>query len=319
MFKKHSKICVRLLFGVTLSVLLSACATAPQSAALRQQTPPEFTAPVLLRQVPFYPQELYQCGPAALATLLGASGVQVTPEQLVPLVYVPEREGSFQVEMVATTRSHGRLAYRIAPTLEALLSEVAAGHPVLVLQNLALDIYPRWHFAIVKGFDMERRKLILNSGLYEDYETSIAVFERTWARADHWGVLALRPGSMPAKPEATQYFSALAAIEQDIEPALVNRAYVSGLQAWPTDRNLLMGYGNRLYAEKYAAAAAIQFGKVVELYPDYAPAHNNLANVLFEQGQQERALLHAREAVRLGGDYLENYRETLRMIDPDAE
>lgn len=319
MTKRRSNVSTRLLIGLAFTALLSACASAPQSAALRQQTPPEFTAPVLLRQVPFYPQQLYQCGPAALATLLGASGVQVTPEQLVPLVYVPEREGSFQVEMVATTRSHGRLAYRIAPTLDALLSEVVAGHPVLVLQNLALSLYPRWHFAVVKGFDLERRKLILNSGLYEDYEISTAVFERTWARADHWGVLALEPGSMPAKPEAAPYFSALAAIEQDIAPALVNRAYVSGLQAWPTDRNLLMGYGNRLYAEKFAAAAAIQFGKVIAHYPDYAPAHNNLANVLFEQGQQEPALLHAREAVRLGGDYLENYRETLHMIDPGAE
>ena len=39
---------------------------------------------VELAQTPFFPQDRYQCGPAALATVLGAAGVHVTPEELVP-------------------------------------------------------------------------------------------------------------------------------------------------------------------------------------------------------------------------------------------
>ena len=35
-----------------------------------------------LTQVPFFPQTLHQCGPAALATVLGWSGVHATPEAL---------------------------------------------------------------------------------------------------------------------------------------------------------------------------------------------------------------------------------------------
>ncbi|MDP1931236.1 MAG: PA2778 family cysteine peptidase [Gammaproteobacteria bacterium] len=310
--------CRKLLIGLAVTLMLNACASAPQSAALRQQTPESLFAPVLLSQVPFFAQELYQCGPAALATMLVTTGIEVTPEQLVPLVYVPEREGSFQIEMVATTRSHGRLAYKITPNLETLLSEVAAGHPVLVLQNLSLQWYPKWHFAVVKGFDLSRRKLILNSGLVENYEVSIATFERTWARADYWGVLALEPGVMPAVAEPTAYFSALAAMEITNPSTVISQGYASGLETWPTDRNLLMGYGNLLYTNKSPAAAAEQYSKVIAHHPEYAPAHNNLANILFEMGQHEAALVHARHAVLLGGDYIENYRTTLRMINPAA-
>jgi hypothetical protein len=307
---------MRLLTVLAFLTLLSTCVSAPQSAALRQQNAPELTTPVLLAHVPFFAQEQYQCGPAALAMLLGASGIPVLPERLVPLVYVPEREGSFQVEMVAATRSFGRFAYKIPPTLEALLNEVAAGRPVLVLQNLALRWYPRWHFAIVKGFDLTLGKITLNSGLDENYTMSLATFERTWARAEHWGVLALEPGAMPVQAEPTTYFTALAAFGRNNDPAQVHRAYESGLHRWPDDRNLLMGFGNHLYKEKSLDAAAERFRNLIAYHPDYAPAHNNLAQILLEQGQHEQALIHARKAVELGGDYQETYRATLLSIDP---
>src|SRR5690606_32243644 len=128
---------------ILLPVLaLGGCASAPQSSNLRAAPPPDLDEPFLIQAMPFFAQDRYQCGPAALATMLGAAGVDVTPEQLVPLVYVPQRKGSFQVEMLAAARRFGRLAYPLEPRLDALLREVRGGHPVLVLQNLGLDWYP---------------------------------------------------------------------------------------------------------------------------------------------------------------------------------
>lgn len=323
----------KLTAGLLCLLLLNACATPPQSAALlqrmqlqaeaphtlqdaqRQSRAPSLdTAPVAIANVPFFPQDRYECGPAALATVLTMSGVRVTPDELVPLVYVPERKGSFQVELIAAARSFGRLAYSLPPTLDALFTEVKHGTPVLVLQNLGLAAYPKWHYAVVKGFDLERRRVLLNSGTREDYEVALGTFERTWARAGSWGLVVLAPGQVPATAEALPYFRALVALELQGKPELARAGYKSGLARWPQDRNLLMAYGNLLYGAGELSAAAGAFRAVTKYHPSYAPAHNNLAQLLFELGQLDQALVAARTAVALGGDYSATYQETIQLI-----
>ena len=133
----------RLIAGVLVcvcTVALSGCASLwPQTAELRRALPQGIPEKTELREVPFFPQEEYQCGPAALATVLSASGSRVAPEDLVAQVYLPERKGSLQVEMLAAARRHGRVSYQLAPRLEDLLRELAAGNPVIVLQNLGVS------------------------------------------------------------------------------------------------------------------------------------------------------------------------------------
>ena len=130
-----------------------------------------------LEQVPFHPQELHQCGPAALATLLGASGLAADPLQLADQVYVPGRRGSFQAELIAATRRAGRVPWQVDGTLAALAAEVAAGRPVLVLQNLALPAWPRWHYAVVIGVDADR--VTLRSGKRRSLRMSRRAFLRS--------------------------------------------------------------------------------------------------------------------------------------------
>lgn len=295
--------------------LLSACISAPQSAALTRQTDPKLLEPILLNSLPFFSQSAYQCGPAALATMLVYSQVAVSPEDLVPLVYVPARKGSFQFEMVAATRNYGRLAYHLAPSLNAVLDEVRAGHPVLILQNLGLSWYPRWHFAVVKGFDLSRQKVFLNSGTFENYEMALTTFELTWARAQYWAMLTLEPGRMPVSAEPVAYYMALAALEETHPRANIESGYRAGLKAWPTDQNLLMGYGNLLYQAGSSEEAATLFREVISYHSTYAPAWNNLAQVLLESGDKAQARVKVLQAIALGGPFIETYRETLMNID----
>ena len=129
-------------------LLLGACTTSPQ---LAQYWPPGASESIELTATPFYPQEDYQCGPAVLATLLGASGNTVSPEVLVHEIYIPDRQGSLQPELVAAARKRGLVIYRLRPKLDDLLGQLNSGLPVLILQNHGIRQLPIWHYAVVVG------------------------------------------------------------------------------------------------------------------------------------------------------------------------
>lgn len=310
---------IRLACSVMLFTLLGACATPPQTAALLRQAPAGLPASTLIDDLPFFAQDDYQCGPAALATVLQHSGVPLTPEALVPLVYVPQRKGSFQIEMSAAARQQGRVVYTLAPELGALLQEAAAGHPVLVLQNLGIAAFPRWHFAVVKGYDLDAQRLILNSGRNQNYAVALTTFERTWARGGHWAQVVLPPEQLPATAEPVALFQALAALQETGQQDTAAAGFDAALQRWPHDVSLLMGAGNLRYALDDKDAALSLFRQVTELQPDFAPAHNNLAQMLFERGEFTAALEHAQRAVSLGGDFAAVYQGTVDQIRAIAE
>lgn len=295
-------------------IWLCSCTTAPQYKELLHSPPAQLPKRMQLTDVPFYPQEEYQCGPAALATVLNASGVTVTPGELVDKVYIPSRRGSLQVEMMAAARQYQRIPYQIEPSLQSLLEEVARGRPVLVLQNLGLSWYPQWHYAAVAGYDLEQARLTLRSGTHERLRTKFRVFENTWRRGDYWALVLLKPGELPVHTEEQAYFLAVAAFAKNGLPGLVEQAYLSGLEKWPESLTLQFGLANHYYLQRRWEAAQSAYIKVLQLDPEYGPAHNNLAQLLFEQQALESAVAHAQQAVALGGEFSGEYEATLKMI-----
>lgn len=271
------------------------------------------TRRVELEAVAFYPQDDYQCGPAALATVLQHAGVPRTPQQLVDQVYVPQRKGSFQPEMLAATRRAGLLAYPLAPTPEALLAEVEAGRPVLVLQNLRWDWAPVWHYAVVVGYDMDDGTVVLRSGLERRLVMPVADFERTWLRASRWAFVALPAGQLPARPNEAGYVAAAAALER-VVPAAGVRAYETALEAWPRNLFARMALGNAAYRQHQLPQAEAAYRQAASDHPDAADAWNNLAQVLHERQQPAQALEAAQRAVALGGPRLATYEATRAAI-----
>ena len=292
--------------GVLVCALLTACAT-PQVTRLRAGEYGSAVAPQAdLPAVPFFAQKEYECGPAALAMVMAAAGLAVTPDALVSQVYLPSRKGSLQVEMLAATRQRGLLAYTLQPQLKDLLQEVAAGHPVLVFQNLSLPIYPVWHYAVVTGYDLGRNTLTLHSGETARMEMSLFTFERTWARGGDWAMLALPPDQLPATADAQTYARSVAALEPQW-PLAAQQAYGTALRRWPQQPTLLFGLGNSAYALHDLPAAAQAYQQAVGAQPDFADAWNNLAQVQLELGQRDAAAVSIAQAVALGGSRAPRY------------
>jgi len=295
--------------------LLAGCVSLPQTEALRAEGGAGLPPRMELDSVPFFAQEEYQCGPAALAMALNAAGVAVTPDALTDEVYLPARKGSLQVEMLASARRHGLLAYELAPELKDVLAEVAAGNAVIVLQNQGLwSFYPYWHYAVVIGYDLEKKQILLHSGTRARRPMSLALFEFLWIDGKRWAMVALAPGRLPASAREASSATAAAALEKTGRSAEARLAYAALLQRWPTNLVGLMGLGNTAYALGNQTEAEAAFRKATAAHPLAAAAFNNLAQTLADQGKLEAALEAARKAVSLGGASLPAAQATLDEI-----
>ena len=310
--RRHARAgaCTVLLAGALLG---AGCAGTPQTDAVLAAAP--VPAPhAELTAVPFFPQSRYQCGPAALATLLGAAGAATTPEELVPDVYLPGRRGSLQLELVAAARARGFVPYVLEPRLEAVLAEVSAGTPVLVLQNLGLEAHPQWHFAVVVGFHLAAGDLVLRSGVEARRVVSMRVFEHTWRRGGHWAMVVMPAHRLPRTANENAYLRAVMALERAGRRQAAAAAYAAALERWPGSLVALMGLGNSRYALGDLPGAEAAYRRAVRAHPAAAAAFNNLAQTLAEQGRLGEAEAAARRAVVMGGPMRDVYEETLEEI-----
>ena len=286
----------------------------PQSEALRAAAPAGLPARAELTQVPFHAQADFLCGPAALAMAFNAAGVPGSVESLTPLVYLPGRQGSLQAEMLGATRRSGLVAYPLAPELESVLREVAAGTPVVVLLNFAFRLMPIWHYAVVVGYDLERGRIVLRTGPIEREEMRFGFFEFLWQDGGHWSMLALPPGRLPATAREPDFAAAVAATERIGRPREARESYRALLARWPASLAGLFGLGNVEYALGDAAAAEKAFRRATEAHPQSAPAFNNLAYTLAVLGRLAEAESTARAAVALGGPTQAEAQKTLEAI-----
>lgn len=298
-----------------LFFLLSGCASIP--GAVREL---DVDATVVeLDRTPFFPQQRYQCGPAALTTALTMSGVHVALQEIVDKVYLPGKSGSLQVELVAATRTSGRLPYVIDGTLSALWRELAAGRPVVVLQNLGVAAIPRWHYAVVIGIDAQGGDVILRSGTDRRRLTPIKTFLRTWRRGDYWAMVVLRPDEMPTNVNQDRYFEAIAALEQTEQLDEAALAWKTALETWPGNSVALFGLGNVYFAAGEFAKAEKHYRALLEQDGGFVVARNNLALALAKQRKFDEGLAEIRLAIMQNKDVsldteIEHTQATIRKM-----
>ena len=302
---------------LTLGALLTGCVLPPAKRSVNDVG--LNTRAVELTEVPFYAQKEFHCGPASLAAVLEAAGAEASPGELAREIFIPGRQGSMQVEVVAAARRHGVIAYPIAKRLDALYREVTAGRPVLVLQDLALAGASIWHYAIVIGFDRNTNEVILRSGSQRRLVMNRRAFERSWRRGDHWAVVMLKPGSLPAEVEEQRYVAAVAPLERVGQWEAAAKGWSAALELWPMNLTALIGMANVHANDGDIRRAIDTLENAVQWNANSGEAHNNLAYLLSHEGYHHRAIRHATLAVSLGGPHVEAFRDTLREAQRKAQ
>ncbi len=298
----------------TIAFGASCGATAPAIAPLVGGGEPAPAAE--LSDVPFFPQTARQCGPASLAAVLVNAGIDTSPGELAGEVFIPGRGGSLQVEMSAAVRRRGLIPSPLGPDLSSLIAVVGSGRPALVLQDLGVPGWRRWHYAVVIGFDARRDTLVLRSGTRRRKVMKASRFARSWRASDRWGVAVLRPGEIPVGADREGYLLQVAALEEAGRGREAEAGYGAALAVWPDDEAALLGRGNAVYMQGEPERAVQSFRALLERHPESTAGRNNLAHVLMELGRLDeaeeeivRALTLAREQGKDPGVLLETQRE----------
>ena len=303
----------------SMQLLLSGCGINPR---IDLATMSRTADPLVLQSVPFFPQSDYQCGPAALSTVLVHSGIDITPEQLTPQVYLPERKGSLQIELLAATRRAGRIPYILPSEPQALIDELSGGRPVVVFQNLRTRSFPVWHYAVLKGFDPVKNEFILNSGTQQDLRLRASRFLRTWDWSGRWAMIALKPGQLPEKPDPFAYFQAVSDFELVASPDDLSIAWQAGANQWPEDYRPHLALGNLAYKAGKFDLASQHYLDGLKTRPGEAVLENNLAESVAAAGcprtAQER-LSRFFMQLEKSSPWHENIRNTLDEIRNRAE
>ncbi len=287
---------------------LGACSTPPQTLEIRQN-PPDITRQRELTSTPFYPQTDYHCGPAALASVIQHHKISTDPQTIARLVYTPGLQGSLQIEMIAASRQFDLLPVKLNGRLESLFREIDAGNPVLVLQNLGLDSYPFWHYAVVVGYDLDSQLIVLRSGTEKRLVRPFDNFEHTWQRADHWGLVIVPPDRIPATANAEAYLNTIIDLEQSGRLSSAYQAYQQATNHWPDNLVAYMGLGNTAFSLGKYAVSASAYQQLLAISPNTAAAWNNLAYALAKQGKKQSSLAAINNAIQLAPDN-KNFRHS---------
>ena len=288
----------------------------PQTMGLRSGWPDGVEQTVELTAVPFFPQADYQCGPAALATVLSHSGVEVTPEPLVSQVYLPSRQGSLQIEMLAAPRRYGRVSYQLAPRYADVLREVAAGNPVIVLQDVGpmLTPFTQWHYAVLNGFDYPSGTLYLRSGTKARQEMPFTAFEREWMKSGYWAMVVTPPDRIPVTATEQGWMSAVLAMARAGDGAAATSAYAAALKRWPDNLPAAIGLANQHHARGAFADAVATLRVAQQKHPQSVIVINNLAQALSDQGRHAEALAQIETASDPQSPFAAEVRSTRQVI-----
>jgi hypothetical protein len=308
-----ARLCAGFSCWLLMAVLAGCAQLVPQTVALRTAWPEGVTRSVELTGVPFFPQDEYQCGPAALATVLAYSGVDITPEPLVSQVYLPARQGSLQIEMLAAARRYGRVSMVLAPRYGDLLSEVAAGNPVVVLQDVG-PMFTQWHYAVVNGFDYPSGTVYLRSGTKRRQEMPFTAFEREWMKSRYWAMVVTPPDRIPVTATQESWMSAVLAMARSGGAEAASKAYAAALKRWPDNLPAAVGLANQHHASGAYAEAVSVLRAAQKRHPQSVIVVNNLAQALSDLGRHSEALAQIEKASDPQSPFASEVRATRQLI-----
>ncbi|WP_248764829.1 peptidase C39 family protein [Pseudomonas protegens] len=164
---------------------------------------------VELNSVPSFRGQMYHSGPGALASMLSQQGVVITPGLLDKPLHLPGAEAQLQQNMQNLAREYGMVVYPLDNQLSALLTQVAAGYPVLVRFTEGSTFWAEPRYAVLAGYNRDKQTVLLRGAKSRRQLMSFSDFESSWKNAGSFAVLIQAPNQLPAKVDRQRWLKAV--------------------------------------------------------------------------------------------------------------
>lgn len=169
----------RLLFLSLTLLFLSFCATPLRVEISKGER--------IIGNVPFYPQERYQCGPASLAGILNFWGVTALPEEIAADIYSSSAKGTFTLDIALYPERKGLKSTQYEGNFEDVKKKIDAGYPLIIMVDDGFWIYQKNHFMVVLGY--HENGVVVNSGKDQHKFILLSDFLKSWKRTKYWSLL----------------------------------------------------------------------------------------------------------------------------------
>lgn len=146
----------------------------------------------ILSDVPFFPQEDYQCGPAALATVMNywyireGGTARIGIDEITEAIYSPGARGVLPTDLENYPGKKGFTTERFRGSMGSLRENIDRGIPVILLVDLGLSLYQLNHFLVATGYTDDG--IIVNSGRREREVFKNSDLEKAWKKTGYWAI-----------------------------------------------------------------------------------------------------------------------------------
>lgn len=176
---------MRKLFPLICAVFLFLCACASSPPVLPDGSK-------MLSDVPFFPQDDYQCGPAALATVMnywyirqgGAERIGI--DEITKAIYSPGARGVLPSDLENYPKKKGFSAQQFGGSVSDIRDHIDRGVPLILFVEYGLSFYQLNHFLVVTGYT--RDGIIVNSGRRQSETITNSDLEKVWKKTGYWAL-----------------------------------------------------------------------------------------------------------------------------------
>ena len=172
--------------GATL-LILYLCFFSGCSAGAKELNIARPSQTVLIRDVPFFPQLDYQCGPASLAGVLNYYGDTVTPGEIAEAIYRQKIRGTVSLDMVLYARQRGFASKWYEGGTDDIVRAVDSGSPLVVMIDRGFSLARVYHYMVITGYSFEG--VIANTGTTPQKLIFWERFMSQWERTHNWTLL----------------------------------------------------------------------------------------------------------------------------------